>query len=142
MKLPRKNIVVVLGIIFNTEGKVLITKRSDPNVAKAHMLWDFPGGKNEFGEKLEQTLKREILEETGLHIKVQEMLPLCVAKTWRHKDYLQHTLVFCYKCKFIKGKLSDGDHKIADMKWENINKLSSYKFLSTTKKFIKIFKNS
>ena len=53
MKL-NKMIVVVLGIISNNEEKVLITRRSDPNITKAHMLWDFPGGKNEFGETLEK----------------------------------------------------------------------------------------
>jgi mutator protein MutT len=138
----RKTIVVVLGMIFNHEGKVLITKRSDPNITKAHMQWDFPGGKNEFGETLEKTLKREILEETGLEVKAQYMFPLSVTKKWEHKDYIQHTLVFCYKCKFIKGKLHTEDPKITEMKWENLNKFSSYEFLSTTNRFINFFKKS
>ncbi len=137
----KKTIVVVLGMIVNNKGKILITKRFDPNITKAHMLWDFPGGKNEFGETLEKTLKREILEETGLKVKVQNMFPLSVTKTWKHKDYLQHTIVFCYKCKMIKGKLSTKDPKITEMKWEDINKLSLYKFLPTTNRFIKYLKN-
>lgn len=141
MKL-KKMIVVVLGMVFNHKSQILITKRFDPNIAKAHMLWDFPGGKNEFGETLEKTLKREILEETGLKIKVLDMFPLSVKKKWKHKDYIQHTLVFCYKCKFIKGKLYTQDPKITEMKWEDLDKLSSYKFLPTTDNFIKLFKKN
>ena len=70
------------------------------------------------------------------------MLPLSVAKKWEHKNYIQHTLVFCYKCKFIKEKLHSKDPKIIEMKWEYLNKLSSYKFLSTTNRFIEIFRKS
>jgi ADP-ribose pyrophosphatase YjhB (NUDIX family) len=32
-------------------------------------LWELPGGRMEFGETVEETLKREILEETGLAVK-------------------------------------------------------------------------
>ena len=141
MKL-KKIIVVVLGMVFNSKGRILLTKRFDPNIAKAHMLWDFPGGKNEFGETLKKTLKREIFEETGLEVKVQNMIPLSLTKTWKHKDYLQHTVIVCYKCRFIKGKLHTKDPKISELRWEDLSKLSLYKFLSTTDKFIEIFKNS
>ena len=90
--------VAVKGIIVR-EQKYLILKRStkssfDPG------LWDLPGGKLEYGEKLEETLIREVKEETGLTIKV--LIPF---DTWHFfKDEIFVTGV-TFLCHFVKGKL-------------------------------------
>ena len=49
-------------IIFDAEGRILLQRRSDNH------LWGNPGGAMELGEEIEATLKREVLEETGLTI--------------------------------------------------------------------------
>ncbi len=134
--MERKTKVVVLGIIYNGDGKIFLTQRYDPDIPDAHLRWDVPGGTNEFGERLEDTLKREIAEETGLEVTIGDLLPKCVTKTWEHKDYLQHTLVLCYKCSLIKEHLHPKDHKIAALKWETLENLAAYDFLPTTKVFI------
>lgn len=54
---------VVAGFI-EREGKVLLVKR--PGNKKRGGLWEFPGGKVENGETLEQALKRELREELGV----------------------------------------------------------------------------
>jgi mutator protein MutT len=58
--------IVTSAVIYNNEKKALIVKRaaddSFPN------MWEFPGGKSDFGESPEESVKREILEETGLKI--------------------------------------------------------------------------
>ncbi|MES9993073.1 MAG: Nudix family hydrolase [Candidatus Thiodiazotropha sp.] len=55
---------VAAAAIFDTEGRVLVTKRAD----HLHQggLWEFPGGKRETGESIEQTLARELDEELGI----------------------------------------------------------------------------
>lgn len=49
-------------IIFNNAGEVLMQHRSDND------CWCFPGGSIELGENLEETARREVLEETGLEL--------------------------------------------------------------------------
>ena len=55
------------GLVFK-DGKLLIAKR--PENSHLGGMWEFPGGKLEFGESYEICLKREIEEELGIKIKV------------------------------------------------------------------------
>jgi 8-oxo-dGTP diphosphatase len=55
---------VAVGVILNDSGKILITKRAPGSHQGG--LWEFPGGKVEPGESLEQALSRELQEELGI----------------------------------------------------------------------------
>lgn len=57
---------VAVGVIFDAQGRVLITRRA----SGAHQgdLWEFPGGKVECGESLSTALIRELREELGIAI--------------------------------------------------------------------------
>ncbi|MFA7204560.1 MAG: NUDIX domain-containing protein [Candidatus Caldatribacteriota bacterium] len=132
----RKKKLIVLGLIKNDKNQFLLSQRYDPDILDAHLRWDLPGGTNEFGESLEDTLKREILEETGLEVKVLEMLPKSISRKWKHTDYSIHVVVFCYHCIYINGKTHLNDHKINDLKWVNKDDFENYDFLPTTKAFI------
>ena len=58
--------VVVAAAILQREGKILLTRRK----LDAHQggLWEFPGGKQEVGETLEQCLQRELTEEIDIEV--------------------------------------------------------------------------
>lgn len=70
--MDRKVIHVAAGVITDAAGRVLIARRHD----HLHQggLWEFPGGKLEENEKVEQALKRELHEEVGIN--VEELHPL------------------------------------------------------------------
>ncbi|HJW97333.1 MAG TPA: NUDIX hydrolase [archaeon] len=55
-----------IGVIVIKDRKVLMGKRKN---AHGKGSWCFPGGHLEFGEKIEDCARREVLEETGLKIK-------------------------------------------------------------------------
>jgi len=61
MKYP---IPVVRLIIPNTEGKVLILKRHNSEYAAGQ--WCLPGGKVDYGNTVEETVVKELFEETAL----------------------------------------------------------------------------
>lgn len=70
---------VAAGVIVNPEGKILVAKR--PEHTHQGGLWEFPGGKLETAEPVEEALKRELYEEVG--IEVQQARPLIRI----HHDY-------------------------------------------------------
>jgi 8-oxo-dGTP diphosphatase len=65
-------ILVVCGVIHDGEGNFLACKRS----AEKHLggLWEFPGGKVEDGEPLEDALRRELMEELEIEIEMEVAL--------------------------------------------------------------------
>ena len=132
----KKQKLIVLGIIEDESGNILIAQRFDPKIPEAHLKWDVPGGTNEFGESLKETLTREIMEETGLKVEVNDLMSKCSSALWEHEDYILHSLVFCYRCKLLGGNLNLGDHKINDLRWVSPSEFQKFEFLPTTKEFI------
>ncbi len=64
----KKHIVAISALVKNKKGdRVLVIKRSKNEIAYPGK-WAFPGGKVEPGERIIDTLKREVMEEAGLEI--------------------------------------------------------------------------
>ena len=62
----------VAAAVIEHEGRFLLTRRMDGTHLAGH--WEFPGGKREPGESLEQCLVREIQEELGVTVAVEALL--------------------------------------------------------------------
>lgn len=74
-----KIVVAVKGVVLN-EGKVLIVQRANDDEIGGG-TWECVGGKIEFGEDLESALVREIKEEVGLNVTVENILYATTFKT-------------------------------------------------------------
>lgn len=67
-----KLVHVAVGVIVNADGKILIAKR--PLSAHQGGLWEFPGGKVDAGESIEQALVRELHEELAIDVLASQPL--------------------------------------------------------------------
>ncbi len=63
---PRRPVDVAVGVLIDAEGRFLLTSRPQGKVYAGY--WEFPGGKLEAGETVEQALRRELHEEIGITI--------------------------------------------------------------------------
>jgi 8-oxo-dGTP diphosphatase len=86
----RRPVDVAVGVLIAPDGRFLLTSRPEGKVYAGH--WEFPGGKLEPGESVEQALARELHEELG--ITIDASLPWRVAM----HDY-PHALVRLHFCK-------------------------------------------
>ena len=86
----RAHTEVAVGILLRADGALLFTSRPVGKVYAGY--WEFPGGKLEAGESVEQALRRELVEELGITIGPAE-----VWKITEH-DY-PHALVRLHWCK-------------------------------------------
>ena len=63
---PRRPVDVAVGVLIDAQGRFLLTSRPAGKVFAGY--WEFPGGKLEANETVEQALRRELHEEIGIHI--------------------------------------------------------------------------
>lgn len=62
----RTQVEVAVGVLLRPNGEFLLTSRPPGKVYEGY--WEFPGGKVEPGETIEQALRRELQEEIGIAI--------------------------------------------------------------------------
>jgi 8-oxo-dGTP diphosphatase/A/G-specific adenine glycosylase len=109
----------VVAAIIRKGGKILITQRRN-NVHLAG-LWEFPGGKVEPGESLEVALEREIREELGLKIRINDEF-LVIDHDYPSKSVRLHF----FQCTTIEGEARPLD--VADLRWVSPRDLTNYRF--------------
>ncbi len=113
-----KTIKVVAAIIIH-EGKVFATQRGYGEFKDG---WEFPGGKVEENETLEDALVREIKEELDTEIEVGELLGTV------EYDYSKfHLSMDCFICSIKSGNLVLKEHEAA--KWLEKENLDSVDWL-------------
>lgn len=94
-----KNILLVAAVaLVDSDGKVLLQQR--PKNKSMAGLWEFPGGKVEFGETPEQTVVREANEELGIDVTDHCLAPLTFG-SHPYKDF--HLLMPLYVCRRWDG---------------------------------------
>lgn len=112
---------VVVGIVFNENRDVLIALRP-PHVIQPG-VWEFPGGKVEHNESLENALIREFFEEIGITITHAEFF-LKVQKEIPEKN--QQLILHTFKVIAFHGIPHGRENQ--EIRWVPIHTLSNYVF--------------
>jgi 8-oxo-dGTP diphosphatase len=114
-----KLVLVVAGALIDSDSRVLIAQR--PAGKPMAGLWEFPGGKVEDGERLEETLIRELREELGIVVREPCLAPLTFA-SHAYPDF--HLLMPLYVCRRWEGIVQPMEgQKLA---WVKPNRLKDY----------------
>jgi 8-oxo-dGTP diphosphatase len=109
--------VGVGAVIFNSVANVFLAKRGREARNKSE-IWEFPGGGVEFGEMHEQALVREVMEEYGIAIEVQDLLNVVYHIIPREK---QHRVSPTYLCRIKSGTPYIREpNKCDEISWYNL----------------------
>lgn len=92
--LPHK--LIGVAVIWNEQGQILIDRRRPEGLLGG--LWEFPGGKLELGETVEECIKREIKEELGIEIEVGDRLV-----TIEHAYSHFRVTLMVHHCRHLSG---------------------------------------
>lgn len=101
-KVGHEKIILVFsgGCVFDNNGKVLLQRRGDSN------LWGFPGGAIELGETPEMAVVREFKEETGLDVRVTDLIGIYTDSDMSYPNGDQaHSICIVYQVERIGGEL-------------------------------------
>jgi 8-oxo-dGTP pyrophosphatase MutT (NUDIX family) len=102
------------AFIRNEQGHVLLGRRTDV------MLWAAPSGVVQLGETPAQTIIREVLEETGLHVRVNRLIGLYTGPdfewTYPNGDQAQIVSVF-FDCAVTSGILQPDHQEFVDLRY-------------------------
>jgi 8-oxo-dGTP diphosphatase len=123
-----ERIHVAAAAVFDDRQRVLICRR--PPQAHQGGLWEFPGGKLEPGETVDSALRRELMEEVGIH--VISTRPLIRV----HHDYPdRNVLLDVWRVEKFSGRAAG--HEGQPVRWVLPGELGRYRFPAANTPIIK-----
>jgi ADP-ribose pyrophosphatase YjhB (NUDIX family) len=111
---PPRHSVSVSGVITDDHGHALLIQRRDNH------RWEPPGGVLELGESVEDGLRREVREETGLDIEPDTLSGV-------YKNMSRGIIALVFRCKATGGQLATND-EVTAFRWadeDTIRQLTS-----------------
>jgi ADP-ribose pyrophosphatase YjhB (NUDIX family) len=125
---PRHPILGVGAIIFRRD-RVLLVERGKPPLKG---YWSLPGGAVETGERLDEGVRREVLEETGLIVRPVRLFTIFerIMRDDRGEAEYHYVLVD-YVCRVTGGAL-EAASDVSRVEWVPRTALSRYKITEGT----------
>jgi 8-oxo-dGTP diphosphatase len=103
--------VSVAGVMIDDDRRALLIHRRD----NAH--WEPPGGVLEVNERIEDGLRREVKEETGLEVEP-------IALTGVYKNMRRGVLALVFRCSIVGGGLT-ANSEVSDFLWASKDEIGS-----------------
>ncbi len=131
--IPPRRPVLGVSALVRRDGKVLLVRRGRP---PSPGLWSLPGGKVEFGERLEVAAIREISEETGIAIDRLEridMAEIVLRDAAGSVDW--HAVLVVFAGRYVAGDVTAGDDA-ADARWVDREGLARLELTEDTRRVI------
>ena len=141
---PEKPIVGVGGVVIENGKALLIRRGNEPLMGQ----WSIPGGTLELGETLIEGTVRELKEETGLEVRVLELIEVFerinfgrgADETWTTAEERKrprfHFVIVDYLCERIAGSLVAGGD-VTDVAWAGEEELEKFALTPTATRVIR-----
>lgn len=115
--LPHK--IIGVAVIWNKQSQILIDRRRPEGLLGG--LWEFPGGKIEPGETIEECIKREIKEELGIEIEVGDRL-ITINHAYSHF----HVTLTVHHCRHLTGIPQPLESD--EIRWVTLDEIDQFPF--------------
>jgi len=137
---PERPIVGVGGVIIEDGRALLIRRGSEPLRGE----WSIPGGTLELGESLQEGVARELREETGLEVRVLDVIEVFdrifadenLPSLERKRGPRFHFVIVDYLCERIGGEPCAGSD-VTDIAFAREDQLGQYHLTETATRVLK-----
>ena len=131
---PRASPIVGVGaVIWNADNHIVLIRRgTEPRLGE----WSIPGGKLEWGEGLREALLREVLEETGLGVEIENLIDVVDSITRDPAGaVLRHYVLVDFTARHVAGTLRSGSDA-AEARWVPYERIGEYALWTETRRII------
>ncbi len=125
------NKLIGVAVIWDETGKILIDKRRLGDSFGG--LWEFPGGKKEAGETIENCIKREVLEELGIEVALEEHL---ITIEYNYSEI--RVKLHVYHCRYLRGILKAIE--CDEFRWVTLDEIDRFTFPEANEQIITALK--
>lgn len=125
---PQAPLLGVGAVVFRGDEVLLIERGKEPLKG----WWTLPGGLVEAGERLENAVRREVMEETGLRViprKVAAVFERIMPDDEGRTEF--HYVIVDYLCDYVSGSLRAASD-VANAEWVRVDSLSTKKIAPGT----------
>ena len=137
---PERPVVGVGGVIIDNGRALLIRRGSEPLRGE----WSIPGGTLELGESLEEGVRRELREETGLEVRVLELIEVFdrvfpddgALPSEKKQRPRFHFVIVDYLCERIGGEPRAGSD-VTDVVFASEGELPQYRLTETATRVLR-----
>ncbi|MCK6570365.1 (deoxy)nucleoside triphosphate pyrophosphohydrolase [Myxococcota bacterium] len=117
--MSEKKCIRVVAAEIERDGRFLITQRRP--TATLPLLWEFPSGRVEPGERDEDALVREIREEMDIEVRVGKL------SMFIKHEYDEYSIDLCvYRCELVSENIKP--RKVHDWRWVGPDEMDQYEF--------------
>jgi 8-oxo-dGTP diphosphatase len=137
---PERPVVGIGGVIIDQSRALLIRRGSEPLLGE----WSIPGGTLELGESLQEGVARELLEETGVEVRVLDLIEIFdriylqdgSAGTGMKRGPRFHFVIADYLCERLSGDPRAGSD-VTDVAFAHEDELTRFHLTETATRVVK-----
>lgn len=110
---PNSIVVAVTAFVLDDEDRVLLIRRTD------NSLWALPGGAQDFGEYIAETVARETREESGIEVEATGIIGVYTNPNHLveySNGEVRQQFSLCFKARYITGEPTPSDES-SEVRW-------------------------